>query len=77
VHEVAVYAVDWDGLGRAQTIAVVDTLGAVQHAVTTGPELRTGVYYVWRISGHARIRVTRTGGANAIVFGLLFGPAAP
>ena len=77
VHEVALYAVDWDGLGRAQTIAVVDTLGAVQHTVTTGPELRTGVYYVWRISGHVRIRVTRTGGANAVVFGLLFGPAAP
>ncbi|MEO7270367.1 MAG: hypothetical protein ABIX28_25465 [Vicinamibacterales bacterium] len=73
VHEVALYAVDWDGLERAQTIEVLDSRGGVLHQVSTGPTLRTGVYYVWRISGHARIRVTRTSGANAVVFGLLFG----
>lgn len=72
-HQVALYAVDWDGLGRAQTIEVLDSLGTVKHTVTTGPELRTGVYYVWRISGHARIRVTRTAGANGVAFALLFG----
>lgn len=73
VHEVALYAVDWDDKARAQTIEVRDTRDTVLSSVTTGPELRTGVYYVWRISGHARIRVTRTAGANAVVFGLLFG----
>ena len=75
VHEVALYAVDWDGLDRAQRIEVLDSQGGVLHQVSTGPALRTGVYYVWRISGHARIRVTRTSGANGVVFGLLFGSA--
>ena len=39
--------------------------------MTTGKEFATGVDYVWLISGHARIRVTRTGGANGVVSGLL------
>jgi hypothetical protein len=75
VREVAVYAVDWEVVDRAQTIAVLDTQDHVLSTVTTGAELRNGAYYVWRISGHARIRVTRTAGVNAVVFGLLFGPA--
>lgn len=73
VHQVALYAVDWDNQSRAQRIEVTDSQGGVKHTLDTGPELKTGVYYVWRISGHARIRVTRTAGANAVVFGVLFG----
>ena len=75
IHEVALYTVDWDGLGRVQTIEVMDSQGVVRHTLKTGKEIATGVYYVYLISGHARIRVTRTAGANGVVFGLLFAPA--
>lgn len=73
VREVALYAADWDSTDRVQTIAVLDTQDHVLSTVTTGPELRGGAWYVWRISGHARIRVTRTAGVNGVAFGLLFG----
>jgi len=74
VHQVALYAMDWDERDRAQTIEVLDSQGTVLHTVKTGAELKTGVYYVWRVSGHARFRVTRTASVNGVVSALLFGP---
>lgn len=74
VHQVALYAVDWDHLNRAQRIEILDSQDTVRHAVTTGSELGGGVYYVWLISGHAKVRITRTTGANGVAFALLFGP---
>jgi hypothetical protein len=33
-------------------------------------QFNTGVYLVWNISGHVKINVTRTGGANAVISGV-------
>ena len=34
-----------------------------------------GQYLVWNITGRVRIQVVRTGGLNAVVSGVFFGPA--
>jgi hypothetical protein len=72
-HQVALYALDWDNLGRAETVTISDA--------TTGNLLDTeklagfsgGVYLVWSISGHVLITVTNTSGPNGVISGVFFG----
>jgi hypothetical protein len=71
-HQVALYCLDWDRLGRSETVAITDANGNVlsSESVTNFGE---GVYLVWNVSGHVKIQVTLTGGANAVATGLFFG----
>ena len=74
-HQVAVYCVDWDALGRAQT---VDVLDAVTNAVLDTRSLASfsgGAYLVWNVTGHVKLRFTQTSSNfNAVVSGIFFGP---
>jgi hypothetical protein len=76
-HQFALYAVDWDHIGRAETIQIVDIDTGNQLDLRTLSNFSSGAYLVWNISGHVRINVTNTGGANAVVSGVFFGAAAP
>ena len=77
-HPVAVYALDWDYLGRTEKIQVLDA--------GTGTVLDTrnifgfggGTYVVWNITGHIQIVVSATT-ANAVIGGIFVGgpPSAP
>jgi YVTN family beta-propeller protein len=72
-HQVAAYCLDWDGLGRAQTIDVLD---ATTNAVLDSRSIsgfNGGTYLVWNITGHVKLHVTVTAGANAVVEGIFFG----
>ena len=71
-HQVEVYGVDWDGFARSERIDVLDaTSGAVLDSRTlTG--FHGGQYAVWTLRGHVTLRVTRTGGNNAVISGVLF-----
>ncbi len=80
VHRVGLYCLDWDNLGRAQTIDILDatTGNVVESRSISG--FANGQYLIWNMGGHALIRVTRTAGNNAAVSGLFFdvaGPVAP
>ncbi len=75
-HQVAVYCVDMDRLGRTQRVDVVDgDSGAVlsSHALEN---FTNGVYLAWNVRGHVALQVTYTGtgGYNAVVSGLFFDP---
>ncbi len=71
-HQVALYCLDWDRLGRSETVTILDANGnAINTQIATG--LGGGVYLVWNVSGHVKIQVTLTGGANAVATGLFFG----
>jgi hypothetical protein len=69
-QRITLYAVDWDGGGRAMRIDVVDG--------DTGQVLDTenvrnfggGVYLTWRGTGRVKIVITSTGSGNAVVSGL-------
>jgi glucose/arabinose dehydrogenase/uncharacterized protein (DUF2141 family) len=72
-HLVTLYAMDWDRLGRTETIDVLDA--------ATGTILNTqnlsgfagGTYLTWQVTGHVSFRVTNTNpSANAVVGGLFF-----
>lgn len=74
-HQVALYMVDWDSTGRAQTVQLSDgTTGAVLDTQTVSG-FHNGQWLVWNITGHVKITITRTAGMNAVASALMFGPA--
>ncbi len=74
-HQIALYCTDWDKIGRAQTVEVLDaTSNAVLDSQTVS-SFSTGRYLVWNVSGHVKVRVTRTAGNNAVIEGLFFDPS--
>jgi hypothetical protein len=71
-HQVALYCLDWDSNTRAQTVEVLDgASGAVLDSRSISA-FSQGQYLVWNLTGHVKMRVTRTGGVNAVVSGLYF-----
>jgi hypothetical protein len=74
-HQVALYAVDWDGLSRAERVDVVNVATGAILDTQNLSSFQNGKYLVWRISGHVQFRVTRTGSDNAVVSGIFFDPA--
>jgi len=75
-HQIAVYCLDLETSQRAQTISITDTNGNVlNNSTQTLSNFHNGVYARWNISGHVLVKVTYTGGLNAVVSGLFFSPA--
>ena len=69
-HQVALYSVDWDIVGRSQRIDVLnaDTGAVLDTRTLTG--FSGGLYLVWNLSGHVTFRLTNAGPGNAVVSGL-------
>jgi len=75
-HTFALYAVDWDYNGRAETVTIVDpnnNNAVLDTEHLTNSNLVNGEYLVWNISGQVKIIVTLNSGANAVVSGVFFG----
>jgi subtilisin family serine protease/uncharacterized membrane protein YkoI len=71
-HQVAVYCLDWDNNGRVQTVEVLDaTTGSILDSRTVSA-FSNGMYLVWNLRGHIKIRVTKTSGYNSVMSGLFF-----
>jgi hypothetical protein len=75
-HQFALYALDWDGQGRAETIQIADANSGATLDTETISNFGTGVYLVWNISGNVTITVTATAGPNAVISAAFFGGAA-
>ena len=71
-HLLAVYCLDWDSTSRRQTVDILDGNGNVLNTQRLTSSFNGGVYLVWNVSGHVKIRVTVTGGDNAVLSGLFF-----
>ncbi|HKV40720.1 MAG TPA: hypothetical protein VJX67_16020 [Blastocatellia bacterium] len=75
-HQFAMYAVDWEGIGRAEAFQVLDaSTGAVLDTQTIS-NFRGGVYLVWTLAGNVRIQVSQTSGPDAVVSGVFFDGAS-
>ncbi|MDQ3257907.1 MAG: hypothetical protein M3R15_29140, partial [Acidobacteriota bacterium] len=69
-HRVALYLLDWDSRGRAQSIEVSDAATGAVLDTRSNSGFTNGRYVVWNIRGRVRLRVTRTAGPNAVMSGL-------
>jgi len=77
-HQVALYFMDWDREGRAETVTILDA--STQALLDTPRQVSNftgGQYLVWNLKGHVTIQFTLNAGANALVNGVFFDPAAP
>ncbi|MFN7948939.1 MAG: hypothetical protein U0Z53_26535 [Blastocatellia bacterium] len=75
-HRLALYFLDWDRNGRAQTVEVLDVLTGAVLDTRTISNFSEGQYLVWTVRGSVRFRFTRTAGSNAVLSGLFFGNGA-
>jgi hypothetical protein len=69
-HQLALYLLDWDVQGRAETITITDaTTGAVLDTRSASSFVK-GAYLVWKVSGHVQVTFKRNAGVNAVVSGV-------
>lgn len=74
-HRVSLYLLDWDSMGRAETIQIVNgDTGAVLYNQSVGG-FSGGTYMTWDMSGHVKINITPTSG-NAVASAIFFGGGA-
>jgi YD repeat-containing protein len=73
-HQFALYALDWDNGGRAETIQVLNASTLAVLDSRSISSFRNGQYVVWNISGHVKIKVTVTAGPNAVISGAFWDP---
>ena len=74
-HQIAFYFIDWDSSARRQTVDILDaSSGAILNSQALD-DFHSGGYFVWNLTGHVRVRLTRNGGLNAALSGIFFDPA--
>jgi hypothetical protein len=77
MHQVALYFLDWDGEGRAETVTILDaSTQALLDIPRQVSNFSGGQYLLWNLKGHVTIQFTLNAGANALVNGVFFDPAA-
>jgi hypothetical protein len=75
-HQVALYCLDWNGGDRSQNIEILDAAsGAALDTRSVSSFDALPKYLVWNLTGHVTIKVTVTGGVNAVLSGIFFDPA--
>jgi hypothetical protein len=74
-HRIGLYVLDWDSTTRAEKIDILDAANGTPLDTRTATAFNGGQYLVWTIKGHVTIRLTLTGGANALVNALFFDPS--
>jgi hypothetical protein len=71
-HQVEVYALDWDDLGRAETITLTDANSGAVLDTRKISGFSSGEWLVWNLTGNVLVTVTQTGNQNAVISGLFF-----
>lgn len=72
-HQLALYILDLNNLGFAETISVTDAATGIQLDSRSASSFAGGVYYVWDVSGKVTITFTSTAGHWAVLSGIFFG----
>jgi hypothetical protein len=73
-HQIALYLLDWDGEGRAETIQILDAQTNAVLNTQTIANFTQGEYVVFNVSGRVTINVSTVAGPNAVVSGIFFAP---
>jgi streptogramin lyase len=76
-HNIELYLLDYNTTARKEQIQLTDAnTGAILNTQNVSG-FHNGIYLDYTISGNVLITFTKTGGANAVLSGLFFDPAAP
>jgi hypothetical protein len=73
-HQIALYLLDWDTAGRAETINILDASNNNVLDSRPASSFQGGEYLVWNVKGHVIIQVNGTAGPNGVVSGVFFAP---
>ena len=76
-HQLALYAMDWDSSGRAETVELLDAATGALLDTRNISSFVNGLYLVWNVSGHIKINIIQTAGNNAVVSGIFFATPVP
>ena len=76
-HEIALYLVDWDSMGRNEQIQIKSVTTGMVLDTETVSSFSGGEYLKWAISGDVVITFTDLAGPNAVLSGLFFDPSVP
>lgn len=72
-HMVTFYFLDWDRLGRIQTVQILDgDTGAVLDSRTLS-NYSGGVYLTWNLGGHVKLNLINQGPHDSVISGIFFG----
>jgi hypothetical protein len=71
-HQIALYALDWDQRGRAETIQAVDGATGTVLDTRSVSNFGNGIFFIWNISGHVKFNVISVSGPNAVISGAFF-----
>ena len=75
-HDIALYALDWNVLGRSEQIQISSAATGAILSTQTISNFSSGVYLQWNVTGDVVITVTREAGPNAVISGLFFDPSS-
>jgi hypothetical protein len=75
-HQVALYLLDWGGIGHSEQVDVLDAVSGKVLDSRTVSGFSGGEYLVWDVGGDVAFRLTRLAGNNAVLSGLFFDPTA-
>lgn len=75
VHQLALYAVDWDAQGRSETVQISDSNSGTLLDTRTITNFTNGTYLIWNLSGSVKINVITNSGPNSVVSGAFWGTA--
>ncbi len=74
-HRVAWYFLDWDRLGRVETVDILDSATGIVLSTQTISDFQNGKYLIWNLKGRVTFRFTTLTGPNAVAMGIFFGDA--
>jgi hypothetical protein len=70
VHDLSLYALDWDKLGRSEQIQIINASTGTVLDTESISSFSGGDYLEWAVSGNIQVKVTNMGGKNAVIGGL-------
>lgn len=73
-HRFALYFMDWDRLGRAEKVEILDPVSNAVLDSRTVSNFAGGMYLAWDLKGKINLRISRVAGPNAVVMGWFFDP---
>jgi hypothetical protein len=71
-HRISLYLLDWDTTARTENIEILNAQTNAVLDTESFSNFHNGDYAAWYITGDVIIKVTRTGGGNAVVSGIFF-----